>query len=100
MIRSVQAIVDESFFESVGTLHYSETGLKLIVEVDPGISLFYRSLIPKYIKTNVQAYSPHISVVRKEIVPKLELFRKYEGQEVVFKYSNIINFGDVYVWLN
>ncbi len=90
----------KGLFSSSGTLHYSTEGVNLRVEVDPEIVRYYRSLIPRSIKTNPQAYSPHISVVRKEIVPNMTAWRKYEGKEIVFFYSNIICFGDVYVWLN
>jgi hypothetical protein len=88
-------------FESVGTLRYSVgTTYKLIVEVDPEIVRYYRSLIPPWIKTNPQMYAPHISVVRKEIPPVLDFWGKYEGQKLSFHYSNIVYNGTVYWWLN
>ena len=89
-----------SLFTSAGTLHYSEHGYKLAVDVDPEIVRYYRSFVPKHIKMNHQAYEPHISVVRKEVVPNLQFWRKYEGEQVVFQYSNFICFGELYVWLN
>lgn len=91
-------------FKSSGPLRYStdNKGLpKLIVEVDPGISGFYRSLIPKWHKVNSQMYAPHISVVRKEpVIPNRNKWEAYEGYEVDFLYSNYIYNGQVYWWLN
>lgn len=89
---------------SKGKLRYDITedaGYKLIVEVDLGIVQFYRALIPPwYPKINPQKYRPHISVVRNEIPPNKEVWRKYEGDEVEFLYSNIVHSGTVYWWLN
>jgi len=94
-------------FESTGILHY-ETLVgdadplykwKVFLEVDSGISEYYRALLPKWIKTNRQFYAPHISVVRKEQPLKMENWGKHEGEEVAFSYSNIIHFGQTYYWL-
>jgi hypothetical protein len=89
---------------SQGALRYfkaEDSGYKLIVEVDPDITRYYRSLMPKwYPKTNPQMYAPHISVVRKEVPGNLEAWGKYEGQLVDFAYSNIVHYGTVYCWLN
>ena len=90
----------EVLFRSVGILRYSQTGVNLRVEVDQGIADYYRSLIPKSIKPNRQAYPAHISVVRKETVPRMDLWRKYEGEELEFHYSPMIHSGTVYCWLN
>lgn len=88
---------------SSGPLRYSRTsdgGYKLIVEVEKDLAEFYRSLIPKWITVNRQMYPPHISVVRKEVPPKLELWGKHEGEEIKFAYSNHIYNGEVYWWIN
>lgn len=90
-------------FKSSGPLRYrigQDGGYSLRVEVDQGISDFYRSLIPKWIKTNSQMYPAHISVVRKEVPVNLEFWGKHEGEEVEFVYSNEIHHGTVYWWLN
>jgi hypothetical protein len=88
--------------KSKGKLHYDygNAGLKLIVDVDPGITSFYRSLIPKYITLNPQRHNPHISVVRHEHSINMEYWGKYEGEQVEFEYSNYIHNGTVYWWLN
>ena len=88
---------------SKGILKYSQNQAghyKLIVEIDPEISRYYRSFIPKYIQYNPQMYDPHISVVRKEIPVNLDYWGRYDGQSIEFLYDNTIHFGTVYVWLN
>lgn len=94
--------MNSGLHKSNGILKYSKSdvGFKLIVEVDPGIALFYRALIPKYITFNPQRYAPHISVVRNEIPPNIQYWGKYENQEVEFTYSNVIKNGKVYWWLD
>jgi hypothetical protein len=91
-----------TIFKSQGILRYSNYNeeFKLILEVDQGIVLFYRSLIPKYISINKQKYDPHISVVRKEIPINKNFWGLYEGKEIEFEYSNQIYHGKVYWWLN
>lgn len=88
---------------STGPLRYSfdeRTGYKLVVEVDPELSRYYRSLIPKYHAVNPQRYSPHISVVRREIPLNLEPWGKHEGEIVEFQYDSYIHRGTTYWWLN
>lgn len=96
-------IAKGDLFESEGFLKYSfeeEYGYKLIVEVDQGVSDFYRSLIPKWVETNRQKYPAHISVVRNEVPLILDNWGKYQGKAVQFTYSNYICNGTVYWWLN
>jgi hypothetical protein len=87
-------------FKSTGTLQYYRESYKLIVTVDPGIAEYYRALIPKYIVFNKPMYDPHISVIRKETVPNLELWGKYHGQDFEFEYENYIYSSANYLWLN
>lgn len=90
-------------FKAKGVLKYEigNSGYKLIVDrVDPGISLFYRSLIPKWFRTQPQKYPPHISVVRKETPKNLKAWGKYEGQVIEFFYDPYIWNGTQYWWLN
>jgi len=87
-------------FYSTGTLRYYNDPIKLIVEVDPDISRFYYSLIPKYIHANKQMFAPHISVVRKEIPPNMTAWNKYGGHELDFEYDNYIYNDETYYWLN
>jgi hypothetical protein len=90
----------ETFYESTGILCYSDNPYKLVAKIDPDIVDFYRSLIPKSISLNKQAYDPHISIVRKEIPINLQFWGKYEGQAVLFRYSNIVRHGTIYYWLD
>jgi hypothetical protein len=104
-VRSCDEEMSVTFHESTGVLRYTPDPNNLRVVVDPGIADFYRSLIPKWITVNRQMYPPHISVIRKEISPiwTYEMIRywgKYDGQEVSFRYSNIIHSGKMYYWLN
>lgn len=86
---------------SIGTLHYSVGhSHSLRVNIDQGIMLYYRALIPKSISTNKPMYEAHISVVRKETPVHLDHWEKYEGHEVEFQYEPIVRFGEVYCWLN
>lgn len=87
-------------FKSVGTLRYFNDPHKLIVEIDPEISNYYQILIPKYVDYNKQKYAPHISVIRKEVIPNLHLWGKYEGQDFEFEYDNFIYMSRNYLWLN
>lgn len=82
---------------STGILRYFTN--KLVVEVDPEISYYYRWFLPKSIKVNKPLYSPHISVIRNEEITCPENWGKYEGQEIEFQYDNYIYCGDVYYWL-
>lgn len=85
-------------FISVGRLHYDEN--KLIVEADRELGAYYYSLVPKFLRINHQRYNPHISVVRKEVPPKMEHWGKYEGEEIEFFYDPFVWSGTVYYWIN
>ena len=64
--------------KATGVLRYSRTenyGWRLVVDIDPGISMFYRSLIPKWLGRStldspVLNYGtrakPHVTVVRRD----------------------------------
>lgn len=86
--------------ESIGELKYSNNPYKLILEVDQGISDYYRSMIPKYYKVNRQLYNAHISIVRKEIPVNLQYWNKYQGKELKFEYEPFVYFDETYFWLN
>lgn len=89
------------FYESVGVLrYYTEPVLKLVVDVDQEVSEYYRSLMPKSIDKNPQKYAAHISVVRHEVPPRMDLWGLHEGKDVRFTYENVVHEGSVYFWLN
>jgi hypothetical protein len=88
--------------ESQGIIHYSVDpliGHKLYVEIDPGIARLAHALIPKGMRPNKPRYAPHISVIRKEAVPKLDIWGRYEGAPVTFWYGSRIHYDNVYFWL-
>jgi hypothetical protein len=89
---------------SEGRLSYRKEGNSygLTVQVDQGISDFYRSLIPKYYDWQQQKYPAHITVVRihKEVPKNLEHWGKYNNKKIKFAYSGMIHDGTVYWWLN
>lgn len=70
---------------------------KINVEVDPELVRYYRALTP--IDLNSTRYAPHITVLREETPLKLEHWGKYEGKEISFSYSPIVNFNEIYWWL-
>lgn len=87
--------------KSSGVLKYSPEPNNLRVVVDPEIYKYYRSLIPKWFKTQPQMYEPHVSVVRREpVIPNIAVWGKYEGEEIEFEYSHEVFAGEVYCWLN
>lgn len=87
-------------YRSTGILEYSESKNKLILRIDRGIYLYYRSFIPNLHTVNGQRHPPHISVVRNQIPPNLQFWGKYEGEEVEFYYENIVRQDDLYLWLD
>jgi len=88
-------------YKSTGIIRYNE-GHRLTVEVDQGIADFYRSLIPKWIKTQSQMYAAHITVVRtkKETPLCLDAWGKYEGELIDFYYNPEIRIEESYCWLD
>lgn len=90
-------------YDSIGVLRYDRTpsyGFRLVMEIDPGINLLYKALIPKYKNVTGQRYSPHVSIVRKERPANLKAWGLYEGRKVRFKYSPDVHTDGIYWWLN
>lgn len=89
-------------FTHSGILRYSQgVPYRLIVEVDPDLGAYYRSLLPKYIKVSPGKYSTHITVVRvgKDNPNNLSAWGKYEGERIQFYYEHEIHRGRTYFWL-
>lgn len=94
-----------TLYWSKGVLKYNQptdtVGYRLVVDIDPEITDYYRALIPPWKgKLNKQMYAPHISVVRKEIPPLPEFWGRYEGEVIEFAYDNVIHSSPTYWWLN
>ena len=91
-------IMSQTLFTSTGTLRYGLTNL--VLDVNQDIVEYYRALLPKWIRTNKQMYPAHISVVRHETPPNMELWNKYAGEEIQFSYSHEIRNSEIYYWLD
>jgi hypothetical protein len=90
------------FYPCTGILHYSNLGnYRLVVDIDPELGDYYRSLMPKYLKASPGRFPTHITVVRpeKDVPSNLSAWGKYEGQKVDFLYENEIVHGKKYFWL-
>lgn len=89
---------------SLGTMRYSiwEGGRRLVVEVDPELVKYYRSLVPGHLPVQPSRWKPHITVVRahKEVPSNLGAWEKYEREEVEFTYTTHIHMDGTYYWLN
>jgi hypothetical protein len=87
-------------YRSSGILQYFTDPLKLVVQVDPDLGNFYRSLIPKYYGVNRPMYEPHISVIRKVVPPNMLVWGKYQDERVDFDYDTYVFNDELYFWLN
>lgn len=83
---------------SVGPLRYHE-GYKLNVEVDPEIARLARALVPKTVRLRQTRYAPHITVIRNEAVPNVEMWGSLEGVFVEFDYDPFVYNDETYFWL-
>ena len=84
-----------------GCLRYSigNEGYKLILEVDPELARYTRSLIPKSYNVQQSRYAPHITVVRKEKILNEVFWGHLDGYEIAFAYDPVVCFDDTYFWL-
>lgn len=90
-------------FSSTGIIKYdSTTGYRLTVEVDPELSNYYRSLIPRYYRILRPRYPAHITVVRteKEIPQNLDKWGKWDKHRITFLYDPFVHSGNQYYWIN
>jgi hypothetical protein len=83
---------------SIGTLKYFDDEWKINIRLDDDLVDFYRSLIPKHIRLNKTKFPPHITVVRNEEIPNKDVWKKYEGLQIQFKYGYLAS-GEIYWWL-
>ena len=87
-------------FKSTGTLAY-EPDYRLVVQVDPGLADYYRSMIPKSVPVQKPRWPAHITVVRSgKEDPYIEPWGKYNGEEVEFTYEPDVRIDRTYCWLN
>lgn len=105
----IKQILDSAKIELKGTVRYDpeRKGLKgqsscCVLEVDSGVSDFYRNQINKEYGINLikPSWAIHISIVEaidvNDSIHFIENWKKYEGTEVLFKYSVFPRFsGDL-----
>ncbi len=89
------------YYSTSGTLQYYINPFKLILQVDSGLADFYRSLIPKYLHVKPPMFEPHVSIIRNTIAPlNMNVWDKYQGKSIDFKYEAYIYNDELYYWLN
>lgn len=90
----------DQWIKGQGRLKYGQDN-RLVINVDPDLTRFYRSLIPKHITFKIPKYFPHITVVRGkwEAPVWTEKWMKRENEIVYFEYSPETQFGGMYIWL-
>ena len=91
-------MLSTTLIQSRGKLLYSEN--KLILQVDQGISDFYRSMIPRYYHVQKPRYPAHISIIREEQIQNIHTLDTYNLTDVDFFYNTYIQNDDTYWWLN
>lgn len=91
--------MDYNFF-TYGKLVYSECPYKVIVDIDNEISMYYFSTIPKYKAPNRTRYPAHVSVIRNEVPPHLDVWGKHSDAIVKVYYNHYIYEDDLYFWLD
>lgn len=93
--------LENNLFTSTGVFKYTDHPLKLIVEVDPEIGAYYRSLLPKAYCAKPGKYPTHITVVRtgRDKPSNWEAWKKYQNQTVFFYYEPGVIIGPTYFWL-
>lgn len=89
-------------FQSAGSLEYSvhEGYYRCVVNVDPELTRYLRSLVPKYYICKPQKYAPHITVVRGETPPRTDEWALFQGEIVQFEYESYLHYDGTYWWIN
>ncbi len=89
-------------FEHSGVLKYSQSGqYRLVAEIDPELTRYYRTLVPKYYNLSQGRYPAHVTIVRtgKDNPKNLTNWNKYEDQRVYFQYETGVKSDNTYFWL-
>lgn len=86
---------------SIGILKYSygTQGRRCVLEVDPQIARYTRSLIPKYHYVKPPMYPPHVTVIRHER-PNRDTWGTHQNSEIMFWYNPLVFNDEIYWWLN
>lgn len=88
MVLYASGVVQYSEYNSREPERFGSVERKITLELGRDFSDYYRSLIPKCIKTQKQAYPAHITIVRGGLEPikNMDYWGKYEGKEIYFYY--------------
>ena len=69
--------------------------------IDQQLVDYYRSLVPKYYRIQSQREKAHVTIVREfEELANKQHWGKYDGHVILIDYSPIIQYDDVYFWLD
>lgn len=92
----------EPIYSSSAIIHYDILHSKIVAWVDRQLTLYYWSLLPRYLYVSTQRYKPHITIVRsppKEVVDNFHNLSKWDGRSISFSYNGIIHFSHPYFYL-
>ena len=91
-------------YSSTGRYHYYTKWI--IVSCDEDLARYYRNLVNQYsrsIELQKPMHGSHITVIAGKYelfpYPRYELWKKYDGQEVMFEYDTYVHTDGIYYWL-
>lgn len=100
MVVIASGVVRYTEYKSRNPERFGPIERKVTLELGRDFGEYYRSLIPKCIKTQAQAYDAHVTIVRGGLEPivNMEAWGKHEGKEIFFYYlPNVRYYANVYV---
>lgn len=68
-----------------------------VAYVDPELTRYYLSLVPKYFCANSQAYPAHVTIIRPFEKPNGYI---HTAKNCIIEYNNEIQFDGIYFYLN
>ena len=100
MVLVASGTVQYTEYDSREPERFGPIERKVTLELGRDFANYYRSLIPKCIKTQAQAYDAHITIVRGGLEPivNMEAWGKYQDKEIFFYYLPMFRYyKNVYV---
>lgn len=95
--------INTDLISSIGRIKYSKKpSIRVVLDIDPELARFYRSLVPKHISHQKPKYKPHITIVRTgiETITKWDSWGLYDGAEIEFSYDPCVQIGRKYIFLD
>jgi len=94
MVVAASGVVVYTEYESRQPERFGKTEREVTLELGRDFGDFYRSLIPKCIKTVKQSYPSHVTIVRGGLEPILDMtaWEKYNGKEIYFYYMPLFRY--------